>query len=101
MKVLSKGIAVNELVNNGTMSQVALSVAAEELQANGFVECYSEEEVGVVEVLLTDYGEAYLQGNPKLRNPFDTNTWWWLLVVAVASAIIGGIAGAVTTWIID
>lgn len=100
MKTISKGIDVSELVNNETMSQTALSVAAEELQAKGLADCYSEEEIGVVEVVLTDYGKAYLQGNPKIRNPINTTSWWWILMVAVVSATIGSIVGAVTMWII-
>ena len=100
MKAMSQGVAIDELVNKTQMTQAELSAAGEELQSKGFAECYSEEEVGVVEVLLTDYGEAYLQGNPRLLNPIDTTSWWWMLINAVVSATIGGIAGALATWLI-
>ncbi len=48
------------------------------LAEKGLAQCRRDERGGVVDARLTIHGKAYLETNPKLRNPFPD--WGWAAI---------------------
>lgn len=90
MKALAKGDSLRQILSKGLLTAEAIDTAANELQSAGLADYYAVEEDGEVgEAVLTQKGEDYIAGNPRLRNPFDTDVWWWKLLLVVVGAVIG------------